>query len=221
MQNFLRVSIGVLLIACGGSKPSTAKTATDANTSAGRIGDGRTDNIVLTGDHDAGSNTQEGTDSGVAGSAGVGPEATGGANSAGGTGGTTVADAGATDAGAPVNNCPDGYIDVKGDGTACVDIDECATDNGGCGDATRWVCTNKVGAAPTCKEDACSINNGGCGGATWGCANQKGAAPLCWRNICPADRCVGFSVPRFCCSTICDIYELTCAVYDVCACPGS
>ena len=32
------------------------------------------------------------------------------------------------------------------------DIDECLTDNGGCGDATYYSCTNNVGATATCSE---------------------------------------------------------------------
>merc|ERR1739838_686382 len=69
------------------------------------------------------------------------------------------------------------------DGAAptCADIDECATNNGGCGDAKFWSCTNNDCAAPTCADiDECATNNGGCGDATfYSCTNNVGAAPTC------------------------------------------
>ena len=44
-------------------------------------------------------------------------------------------------------------------GTDCgTDIDECATNNGGCGDVAFYLCANNDGAAPTCSE--ISIFNG-------------------------------------------------------------
>ncbi|MFH0900716.1 MAG: hypothetical protein V2A73_08825 [Pseudomonadota bacterium] len=39
------------------------------------------------------------------------------------------------------------------DGTVCADIDECATDNGGCGHPVLFACSNNLGAPPTCTED--------------------------------------------------------------------
>ena len=48
----------------------------------------------------------------------------------------------------------------EGDGTGCTDIIECLTDNGGCGDATYYTCTNNAGAAPTC---ACLTDTDGDG----------------------------------------------------------
>ena len=46
------------------------------------------------------------------------------------------------------------------DGTSCTDIDECATDNGGCGNSIYNSCTNNVGAAATCSDiDECATNN--------------------------------------------------------------
>ena len=51
-----------------------------------------------------------------------------------------------------------------GDGVTCTDIDECMTDNGGCGSETYYACTNNTGAAPTCADiDVCATDNGGCG----------------------------------------------------------
>ena len=41
-------------------------------------------------------------------------------------------------------SCPDGYDDVNGDASDCRDIDECATDNGGCDALTT--CTNTDGS---------------------------------------------------------------------------
>lgn len=40
--------------------------------------------------------------------------------------------------------CPAGFRDVRGDGTACDDIDECAADNGGC-HAAYGLCSNVEG----------------------------------------------------------------------------
>ena len=75
--------------------------------------------------------------------------------------------------------CPSGYTG-NGD-TGCVDIDECATDNGGCGDATYNSCANNPGAAPTCADiDECATDNGGCGDATYyACTDNVGAPPSC------------------------------------------
>jgi hypothetical protein len=54
----------------------------------------------------------------------------------------------------------------------CADIDECATDNGGCGSATFFTCANNVGAAPTCADiDECATMNGGCAQT---CTNSVG-----------------------------------------------
>jgi hypothetical protein len=60
-------------------------------------------------------------------------------------------------------------------------IDECATNNGGCGDAIYYSCVNNAGAAPACNDiDECATNNGGCGDATYySCVNNAGAAPAC------------------------------------------
>ena len=56
-------------------------------------------------------------------------------------------DAGTADAGV---TCPDG---TERQGEACVDIDECQTDNGGCGDPERWRCENQQAQAPRCIFD--------------------------------------------------------------------
>jgi len=62
-----------------------------------------------------------------------------------------------------------------------MDINECATNNGGCGNATYWTCTNNIGAPPSCMDiNECATNNGGCGNATyWTCTNNIGAPPSC------------------------------------------
>lgn len=77
--------------------------------------------------------------------------------------------------------CPEGYDDTRGDGTDCVDIDECDDDNGGCGDAAFNRCVNMEGAAPRCEDiDECSDDNGGCGDAAFvRCVDKIGAAPEC------------------------------------------
>jgi hypothetical protein len=67
-------------------------------------------------------------------------------------------------------------------GTDCgIDINECATDNGGCGDAAYYICTNNAGAVPTCADiDECATDNGGCGDAAYYiCTNNAGAVPTC------------------------------------------
>ena len=57
--------------------------------------------------------------------------------------------------------CAAGYI---WDGAACVDVDECALDNGGCGDPAQWSCDNMEGSAPVCTLlSGCAADNGGCG----------------------------------------------------------
>ena len=39
------------------------------------------------------------------------------------------------------------------DGQACIDRDECAEDNGGCGDPTSYLCENQDRAPPVCTYD--------------------------------------------------------------------
>jgi uncharacterized protein YjbI with pentapeptide repeats len=60
----------------------------------------------------------------------------------------------------------------------CIDVNECITDNGGCGDSAYWSCQNSKGSF-TCKDkDECLTNNGGCGENAQ-CSNIEGAAPEC------------------------------------------
>jgi len=70
----------------------------------------------------------------------------------------------------------------------CVDIDECATANGGC-DPLYDVCQNNPGAIPTCLDfDECSVANGGCDPTFFDCVNQDGADPICVdRDECVPD----------------------------------
>lgn len=70
----------------------------------------------------------------------------------------------------------------------CVDIDECATNNGGC-DPTYGVCQNNPGAIPTCLDfDECSVGNGGCDPTFFDCVDQIGADPVCVdRDECVPD----------------------------------
>ncbi len=74
--------------------------------------------------------------------------------------------------------CGSGY---EGDGASCTDIDECASNNGGCGSATYYSCTNNTGAPPTCADiKECATNNGGCGNPSYiTCGENVGAAPTC------------------------------------------
>ncbi|MFP6751116.1 MAG: hypothetical protein VB855_05540, partial [Pirellulaceae bacterium] len=83
---------------------------------------------------------------------------------------------------------------TNNDGSAptCGDINECLTDNGGCGDATFYTCTNNDGAAPTCTDiDECLTDNGGCGDATfYTCTNNDGSAPTCGDTLDTLLECV-------------------------------
>lgn len=53
--------------------------------------------------------------------------------------------------GEPFCSCNEGYATSE-DGLSCNDVDECATDNGGCGPDYRFICQNNEGAAPTCSD---------------------------------------------------------------------
>lgn len=71
--------------------------------------------------------------------------------------GLALPDAGSeTDAGVDAGVCPSGF---QTDGARCVDVNECATNNGGCAGA----CVNTSGSF-TCSAvaNACATNNGGC-----------------------------------------------------------
>jgi hypothetical protein len=76
--------------------------------------------------------------------------------------------------------CSSGYTTTDS-GVTCVDIDECATSNGGCGIALRYSCLNNPGAAPTCGDaDECATNNGACGDPLYYlCTNNIATDPTC------------------------------------------
>jgi hypothetical protein len=61
------------------------------------------------------------------------------------------------------------------------DVNECESDNGGCGDSTYWLCENNPGTDPTCSDiDECDTDNGGCGDPShWRCENNLGTRPTC------------------------------------------
>ncbi|HIA04073.1 MAG TPA: hypothetical protein EYN66_19610, partial [Myxococcales bacterium] len=74
-------------------------------------------------------------------------------------------------------SCNAGY---SGDGVSCADIDECDDNNGDCGEAEYFACTNEIGGPPTCADiDECVINNGNCGGPLKHvtCINEVGGNP--------------------------------------------
>lgn len=75
-------------------------------------------------------------------------------------------------------HCDAGFTSTNG---TCVDIDECAASNGGCGDPAFYHCENNPGAPPDCSDiDECATDNGGCGDAEFTlCTNHDGAAPDC------------------------------------------
>lgn len=71
--------------------------------------------------------------------------------------GTANDDSGTGDSGTDDSGERDCEWGFEWDGSSCVDIDECAADNGGCGDATVWACENLEGAPPACNFD-CSVD---------------------------------------------------------------
>ena len=87
--------------------------------------------------------------------------------------------------------CDEGYI--RAEDNSCADIDECATDNGGCDQNAS--CENQIGAAPLCTcnngydgdgqncadVDECLTDNGGCD-LNASCTNNIGEIPTCVCN---------------------------------------
>jgi cysteine-rich repeat protein len=68
----------------------------------------------------------------------------------------------------PGYNCPT-------PGAACTDINECLTNNGGCGAASAFSCTNNPGPVPTCTDiDECATNADNCSDDAT-CTNTSGS----------------------------------------------
>jgi hypothetical protein len=73
-------------------------------------------------------------------------DGSGGVDSAGGADGAEGSADGA-EGSADTGDCPEG---TRWDGSACVGTDECAEDNGGCGDPALWSCADTPDAPPSC-----------------------------------------------------------------------
>lgn len=80
----------------------------------------------------------------------------------GGCGGNACSSAGdisatcSNDGPSYICNCTNGYAEVAG---VCQDINECDTNNGGCGSAAAYTCLNTQGGPPVCGDvDACVGN---------------------------------------------------------------
>src|SRR5262245_18679960 len=91
----------------------------------------------------------------------------------------------AVTAGVPRCSCPAAYTDVRGDGSMCVDIDECATGTATC-DANA-VCTNVAGAF-TCACAAGFHGNGMTCAACTTCAAGTHETTACSATV---DRACG------------------------------
>lgn len=66
----------------------------------------------------------------------------------------------------------------------CVDLDECLTDNGGCDTSPVATCSNRLGAAPSCK---CPDDSAGDGVGTEGCTPMTAEPPrgvACGKFFC-------------------------------------
>ena len=51
-------------------------------------------------------------------------------------------------------DCDEGYV---AESLQCVDLDECATDNGGCGSDIRFLCENQEAQAPICTDKCADL----------------------------------------------------------------
>lgn len=95
------------------------------------------------------------------------------------------------------DDTPDGSVICEAgtlpDGGCKLNFDECAIDNGGCGDATYYQCTDTLEATPVCSDiDECKVDNGGCPSL---CKNNVAAAPTCSVPAAPCGNAdIDFSV---------------------------
>lgn len=78
--------------------------------------------------------------------------------------------------------CKKGFkpVDPKASNLKCVDIRECDSDNGGCGDNRTVICKELLGSYRCDDIDECKNNNGGCGDPKHIlCVNQNASAVKC------------------------------------------
>ncbi|MDF3067176.1 MAG: hypothetical protein K0R38_2777 [Polyangiaceae bacterium] len=192
----------------GGSSQAGGGSAGTANT--GGAGTSSTGGASAGNSGDAGSGDGGSLDGGAGDSGGVGCD-----------GVTCATEADCSPTPAPHCVCPNGYADPRGDGTLCEDIDECATDNGGCD--PKVTCKNAPGSfsCDVCPDgyeqnpqgacvdiNECLVDNGGCDPLV-ACSNTDGGRAC---GDCPSLSCGGSCCPTAPANSVAQCQGNSCAV---------